>query len=355
MRVSQALLAVVPVAMAVPSQRLDARDSRDVQVTFQVSRLTSEAAIEVWNKDETEILGQSCTRSIDSGIFQNTPIAFKIDKNGAGTVTVGPKTYKIHEDVDVSGGISCGRITSPAEILVKCKIPLASGLAARLEPLHKRDLANCFPEGGPVELTEVMRGLETAPTLASDALAPPASEVLSNDTNYTEGLSDLERRQRVCELVITDTVPVGNGDPHQNPLNIQLSLPHHCSNQKLGCTIGYQQQQTFGISWSASASIAGWISGGFAVEKSTSTGMYAECHGTEGDVSAVWMSVGQTAYTVQDRHQRNCGGTWYGATRIIWSPNQNNKNSYYYCVTGKQYVRSVGDRWLDTTGRAGGP
>ncbi|KAK4196097.1 hypothetical protein QBC40DRAFT_258325 [Triangularia verruculosa] len=354
MRVSQAILAVVPMAMAAPSQQLDARDSQDVHVTFQASRLTSEAAIEVWNKDQTEILGQSCTGSIDSGIFQNTPIAFTTDKNGAGTVTVGPKTYKIHEDVDVSGGISCGRVTSPAEIMIKCMIPLSGGLAARLEPLHKRDLANCFPKSGPVELAEVMRGLETAPTLDPDALAPATFEVPSNATNDTEGLSDLERRQRVCEIVITDTVRVGDGNPHQNPLNIQVSIPLDCNKNK-ECTVGYQHQQTFGIGWSVSASIAGWISGGFAVEKSTSTGMYAECGGEEGDYIAVWMSVGQTAYTVQDRRRPNCGVTNYGPSRIVWSPNKNNRNSYYYCVTGRKYVRNVGDRWLDKTGRAGGP
>ncbi|KAK4039506.1 hypothetical protein C8A01DRAFT_36544 [Parachaetomium inaequale] len=342
--------------MAAPSQPLDAQGSQDVHVTFQVSRLTSEAAIEVWNKDQTEILGQSCTGSIDSGIFKNTPIAFTVDKNGAGTVTVGPTTYKIHEDVDVSGGISCGRVTSPAEIMVKCLIPLSSDLAARLEPLHKRDLASCFPKAGPVELAEVMRGLETAPTLAPDAFAPPPTVEVQNNsaTNDTEGLTDLEKRQRVCEIVITDTVPVGNGDPHQNPLNIQVSIPLDCSDAR-GCTIGYQSQQTFGIGWSASASIAGWISAGFAVEKSTSTGMYAECNGNPGDYMAVWMSVGQTAYTVQGRRRPNCGATSYGPSRIVWSPNQNNKNSYYYCVTGHQYVRNVGDRWLDKTGRAGGP
>jgi hypothetical protein len=217
MRVSQAILAVMPVALAAPSHQLEARDPQDVHITFQVSRLTSEAAIEVWNKDQTEILGQSCTSSINSGVFQDSPIAFTVDERGAGSVTVGAKTYKIHENVDISGGISCGRITSAAEFMIDCVVPLSG--AVLLAPLSKRNLANCFPEG-PVELAEVMRGFATQPTLGPDSAAPPALEMPSNGT---EGLSDIEKRQG-CSTTLKSTERVGDGNPHQNPLHIQLSV-----------------------------------------------------------------------------------------------------------------------------------
>ncbi len=85
------------------------------------------------------------------------------------------------------------------------------------------------------------------------------------------------------------------------------------------------------------------------------TGTYSECNGSPGDFFAVWKNIGQTAYTVRNKIVAGCTSVTYSNNYIIWSPNQNNRNGYYYCVYGARYVRASGDRWLDTTGRAGGP
>ena len=39
----------------------------------------------------------------------------------------------------------------------------------------------------------------------------------------------------------------------------------------------------------------------------------------------------------------------------MWSPNSNNRGSYVCCVVGRQYVRWIGDQWLDTTPTPVGP
>ena len=82
----------------------------------------------------------------------------------------------------------------------------------------------------------------------------------------------------------------------------------------------------------------------------------AHCHGQANDYLAVWKKVGQTAYTVRNADYNVCSGTHpTGGQFIIWSPNSHNRGTYYYCVYGRQYVRWLGDRWLDTTPIPGGP
>jgi len=123
------------------------------------------------------------------------------------------------------------------------------------------------------------------------------------------------------------------------------------------CSIGYAMITSFTIGWSAAASAAGWISGGFAVEQSVETGQQYNCEKPPGSYHAVWKKVGQTAYTVENADFNQCSGPRpYGRPFVMWSPNANNKGIWFYCVTGREYVRWLGDRWLDTDpGMPGGP
>jgi hypothetical protein len=125
---------------------------------------------------------------------------------------------------------------------------------------------------------------------------------------------------------------------------------------KRGCKVGYQQARSFAVGWSASATALQWISAGFAVESSVETGTSHECDGDPHDYMAIWKKVGQTAYTVQNADYNRCTGIKLrGSPFVIWSPNANNRGTYFYCVYGRQYVRWIGDRWLDTTPTPGGP
>ncbi|KAK4212798.1 hypothetical protein QBC37DRAFT_374737 [Rhypophila decipiens] len=342
MKLSHAILATVPVALAAPSQ-LDARDTQNVQVTFQLSKLTQEAAVKVWNKDETKLLGQSCTNSIESGAFKQTPIVFTVNEGGIGEMAVGATKYKTYGNAS-SDGVSCGRITSSAEIMIKCRLTLPAALA--LAPLLKRDLASCFPTG-PVELHGVMKRLASEPMPSHAQLPAPTVETAVNTT-------DLDKRQRVCEISSQETYRIGDGNPHQNPKHIQVSQVKRCTQGT--CTVGYAEGRSFAINWSTSLSVGGWISGGFAVEKTHHTGTYSECNGLPWEWMAVWKSVGQTAYTVETKTNNRCGNPGYSGHYVMWSPNNkpNHYNHYFYCVYGEQYVRGLGD-WYIEHGRAGGP
>ena len=123
------------------------------------------------------------------------------------------------------------------------------------------------------------------------------------------------------------------------------------------CSIGYSSITSFSIGWSASATAFGWISGGFAVEKSVETGQQYNCEKPPGSYLAVWKKVGQTAYTVQNADVNQCTGSHpRGNPYVMWSPNANNRGIWFYCVTGHEYVRWLGDQWLDTDpGMPGGP
>lgn len=113
--------------------------------------------------------------------------------------------------------------------------------------------------------------------------------------------------------------------------------------------------KSYTISWTASAEAAGWITGGFAVEQGFETGNDYICGGVAHERVAVWKAIGQTAYTVQNYQTNQCTGTEpYGSPFNMWSPNAGNRGGGHYGVRGSN-VAYQGDRWLDTSGPAGGP
>jgi hypothetical protein len=210
------VLALLPAAFFTPLV-LSAPGTQSVNVVLQVNKITSEAAIDVWNNNKSEVLAHSCSLSLASGSFEGTPLAFAVNEYGAGNFSVGPQTYAIHDNPDISGGIVCGRIASPGEFIVSCDVPVSASLP--LKSLNKRDLQDCFPHG-PVELSSLMKGLESTPS--------------TKDITWSEGgpsldtteipPADLDKRQGPCGFWTARTFLVGDGFPHQNPLNIQISV-----------------------------------------------------------------------------------------------------------------------------------
>jgi hypothetical protein len=122
-----------------------------------------------------------------------------------------------------------------------------------------------------------------------------------------------------------------------------------------GCSIAHSVVRSFSIGWTSTAG-GPWISGGFAVVQNIETGNAYNCNGNPNDFFAVWKKQAQTAYTVRDKLVSPCYSDQDYGTRIIWSPNDNNRGGEYYCVYGRGFVRNLGDRWLDTSGnQPGGP
>ena len=344
MRLSVAVVAFANITPILAAALVQRQEAELITIVLQVSKINNEKAIDVWDQARTKVLAQSCSDSLQSGLFEHDAIAFQVDENGAGTFTLGSKSFAVSDNLDQEA--SCGQIASAEELVITCHVPFAapSGVPA----LDRRDLNDCFPKGGALDLLSVAQGFENG---AQDEPLPAlTSEVAVNTT------ADLDKRQTgPCTFWSQVTYMVGNGDPHQNPWNVQVSDPMQCPSH-IGCSIGHGISHTVG--WQANVGIVHqWLSGGFAVQKSVSTGNTYTCPGNAGQYLAVWRKVGTTAYTVQNANFNACTGNHpTGGRYIIWSPNAGNRGSYYYCVYGKNYVRWSGDRWLDTSpNQPGGP
>ncbi len=128
------------------------------------------------------------------------------------------------------------------------------------------------------------------------------------------------------------TILVGNGNPHQNGLHKQVSEPIQCSSDA-GCSVSHLTSYTIG--YSASATIAQWIGGGFSVSESFTTGNTYTCNGNPGDTVCVWVNLAHTAYTVQNFNSGECTpDPGPGTPFVLKSPNKNNAGGDYYCVIG---------------------
>lgn len=183
--------------------------------------------------------------------------------------------------------------------------------------------------------------------MLSQVYALPAAETRLQQLK-TRNVTGVEDTPRPCQIAVE---LVGDGDPHQNYLHIQITEPMACGPND-NCYVEHQTAETVG--WSVNGGIDHWISGGFAVEQSWTIGAAYGCHSDGADKVAVWHKVAHTAYTARNRYRGDCGHYDEGHY-IIWSPNHDNRGGEYYCVRGSGYVRNKGDQYWDYSGRAGGP
>jgi hypothetical protein len=214
MKPLKALISGAPVALAA-IVRHPAGQGTQVNVVLQLHKGSSESSVAVQNADRSEVLQYGCGTSLSLGAFQAYPLAFNVNENGAGNIIIGSDTYLIHEDPNVSGGISCGRLHSSTETMVTCAVTLPTSM--RLKPLKEHNLPQCFHSSGTFRLASILaaleRGASEQPT-AGNLTAPPLQ-------GHHSGL---DKRQGPCSNWTPGTIMVGDGDPYQNPFNIQLSV-----------------------------------------------------------------------------------------------------------------------------------
>ena len=216
-----ASLALLPAAAVATSVLQAASGARIVNIVFQANKVTSEAAIDVWNQAKSERFAQSCSDTLTTGPFEKTPLTFDVNEHGNGNITIGDKTYVIHDNPDLSGGIVCSSIVSEFETLINCEAPVAESF--KLRSLNKRTLKDCFPEG-PLELASVMHKLENTPKGAPLSSPEALAAIQVRQTNTTEDNTTHDKRQGSCGFWSSTMIRVGDGNPHQNPLNIQVSV-----------------------------------------------------------------------------------------------------------------------------------
>src|SRR4051812_1680918 len=109
MRLLPFALTSLPLAASTPLGGRSVSDTltEHVNIDLQVNKATSEAAIEVWTQDRSQLLAQSCFATapghlyLNNGHFSKSPIDVQINNDGRGNITIGDKSFMIHSNPDL--------------------------------------------------------------------------------------------------------------------------------------------------------------------------------------------------------------------------------------------------------------
>lgn len=204
-------------ALAIPAKRSEA--TQIAKVLYQAN-LHGDVSIQVTSQDGA-FLGESCSATLNSGAFADTPITFNVNERGHGYVTVGTTQYLTHSNITLSGGIICIQMYNDQEHTTSCDVPLPSGL---VPALVTRGAANCIP-GGMTSLGHIQ--LLLARRSASDAV--PVSVEESNPLAIRDNAVRNDNKTLDARLLCTRTLwteKIGDGNPHQNYLQTQITVCH---------------------------------------------------------------------------------------------------------------------------------
>lgn len=200
----------------VPPISIKARNGSDKQ-ELKIIYHKADSNVTVKVLSGGNLVGQSCSSSVTgtSGSFEQLSIVFDVDERGSGNLTVGDSTYRIHENANYSGGIVCGRMFNRAEAAVSCTVAVPADLSF--------DIAQCIPAG----LNSLARTLHVA-------TSPPSSPMDAGHSGRSigpPGWTDPDTTpQPFHDPPCNDPSPpgdtqrVGDGDPHQNYYDLQLSV-----------------------------------------------------------------------------------------------------------------------------------
>ena len=225
-------------------------------------------------------------------------------------------------------------------ILTSLRSPLTSIIVACLTTIHLASAAAIEPRAAKL-LTYSEEEMDAL--MASRNITWPPTE----ENTLHRRIGNGDRPPPKCNV---QTSLVGDGDPHQAYWHQQVSQNFDCGDGE--CSVSHVDSKVVG--WTADVGFAQWISGGFSVQESTSTGNAYGCDAKESNEEVcVWWSVAHTAYTVFNHWLPSCGGI-DNSNYILKSPNKNNAGGHGYCVRGKKYCRSIDSGYWDD-GRAGGP
>jgi hypothetical protein len=197
--------------MATPTVRQPATSSVVVSLFFD--KETKSSSVIVTDEAKTKVYGHSCANTLALG---SVNIAYDVDQYGSGKLQFGPKTYTIHSDATVSGGVKCGVIYDYAELHVDCLAPWTAD--SKFVELTTNTTLPCFHDHisrrNSYGLDET-RNKHSVPR----ATHPEAPIELDSRQAGSIGGSTCNPYQ-VSKLV-------GNGNPHQNYRHTQISVSFH--------------------------------------------------------------------------------------------------------------------------------
>lgn len=208
-----ALMPLFSHALTLPSNSEVSGNKSELTIVYH--RFRSNITVEALSSGK--LVGQACSSSLISGNFAHLPIIFDVNKRGSGNLTVGPSTYRIHEDIKHSGGIICGRTYNNFGAVVSCIVTVPAELP--LQSLSEPEITKC--------ILDDFYGYGLAKAFRA------ATRTLSGPTDAGQAkIVPVEPPIPKCSKSYT-TEALGDGDPHQNYYGIQLSV----SDQFLSCPL----------------------------------------------------------------------------------------------------------------------
>ena len=331
-----ALLAVLPLAAAAPSPTVadpasnavvsEATDP--VRVWYRFDKISSLESIMVSNSDKSRIYGRACGNKLNTGFFADFPITVELESDGGKKITIGgfkASTACIGRNNDEETSFDCAVLDH-----------LVFPETAIIDAAALQAIGDCFPT---TSLAVNLKARDAAPTSPKDDIV-------------------LNRRQGTNCYPTIITEKVGNGDPHQHFFHKQLSENMNCASAS-SCSVGSEKTKSYTVGWTASISGGTWITGGFEVMKTWSTGNTYTCNGNKGQKICTWYKVAHTAFKVQNYFYNSCFGTKTksGDAYLIYAPNKNNKNANggVYCRTEGNCHFQGDSFWDHSNSRPGGP
>lgn len=309
----------------------------------------AQIAIDIYKSDMSAqlIQHQICTPVatsnqyiVDTDSFATNPINLVVqpEQSYSGQISLSGHTYSI------SSADHCYRVFNQESAFIECNLPIAIPI---VQAFPVKDTTDCI-------LAAHSNSTFTLARSPSRGFFDQAKDK-NVKKRYTPIANKLGRRKSSPEPQyispcnpsdMSGTQIVGDGNPHQNALDKQLSQPLACDASP-SCSVGQQESISYTIGFSATANPLEWISGGFAVSETTTTGNSYTCGGGVGDTVCMWSNVAHTAYTARDWQVPYCSSQdiTYGDDIIIKSPNNNNDGGGYYCVINT--CRNQGDEYWD--------
>ena len=283
---------------------------------------------------------KSKTYTVSTDNFASSPLTIEVDQDQGfgGQVKFAGKAYTLTSEAASNGGASCYRLYNENSVFIDCTIPASSSMLTKTFPISSN--ADCLTS----------KSDKSFFSLAGSPLKRYDSGEADPNQNQNTSLA-----AREASPIIGGCVPVqltklsGNGNPHQNAWDSQLSETISCGSAA-GCSVGNTDSKSYTVGFTATAKLNEWISGGFSVSQTWTTGNTYTCNGASGDTVCIWYNTMHTAYTVYN--ELTMAGPWgcdQGPVNspdfILRSPNTNNAGGGYYCVVGT--CRSQGEAYWE--------
>ncbi|EPE03596.1 hypothetical protein F503_01854 [Ophiostoma piceae UAMH 11346] len=304
----------------------------DVKIAWRHDRHSDETSLGVFDTSTRALVADAC----GSILHTDTPIDFShVHLNGtSGYWSVGNATYGISSNP--ASGPACTQKYNHEFILVECTgVDWAPSHIPKALATEKE----CFSD---VNMGHHFRRME--------GRAVRRAEVVKREAAVEMSMSPEEMAKRQYTGTCTSQTfkdLYGDGDPFQSYFYKQLSETNDCGSAT-SCSVGQTQSVSYTIGFSMTLvglEKYGWLSGGFDVSKTWTTGNTYTCNAGLGEKVCLWYNTAHTGYTIQ-YSEYNCGASNIRKyTGIMKSPNNSNRGGGYYCVVGT--CRSQGDNYWE--------